>query len=563
MGNWQRFSGWRLDARGRLTRLMLLHRIAVESELEGLWTRADFFWGEFRRKLNPVALMNDLSQTFPGELGSSELATALSVQTFCLHLFNEVFVDAQCAFFNGYSERDQNPKPDWRQFDHLDHLSALLDVLEVDENFKLQLLGEATERRVQTCSSAGKWDDAKRHAADLLKRFPKSLQYQEMLASLEFARATVNLKQVESEQANRTDAAVLRPPIEALERMCIQFPSTARPYELAGRLHRIRAVKLANGGKLADALLAIEKAAAYDPSIDTLDEDRAKVGSMMKDLQQRMNELLRTIASRPNATLNYEGLQLQRDAMAGFAPSLDYRKSKEAEEITAKSQSAQLRTIWRRIGLAEPDEDVWDAQVNHLFEAMNAAMAQQPKNPASLDLVWNSIAEHDPRVAALDGVLITSFLKQRFFSQSDSPPRTPTDSPQLPVTDAPTSSGIPFGFWAFSRRDIRLKIQCVLACTLLLLVGILAIKNTIKVRQRETAWQQIEEANNRGDDFAVVKGSEVFFDSSPPKSDQRIHQVEAMYKSALLRWFSCLPGEPDSEALVHIRRFRSLFGAGG
>jgi len=141
----------------------------------------------------------------------------------------------------------------------------------------------------------------------------------------------------------------------------LQFPSTARPYELAGRLHRIRAVKLANGGKLADALLAIEKAAAYDPSIDTLDEDRAKVGSMMKDLQQRMNELLRTIASR-QTLLSLRGLQLQRDAMAGFAPSLDYRKSKEAEEITANPER-QLRTIWRRIGLAEPDEDVWDAQV--------------------------------------------------------------------------------------------------------------------------------------------------------------------------------------------------------
>jgi hypothetical protein len=563
MSSWQRFSGLGLQAQGRLTRLMLLHRLAMEAELQGLRSRAEFFWREFERKLTRALLIRDLSQTFSADFGGPEPAARMGIQDFCEHLINEVFIDTQCAFFNGYSEQDQNPKPDAREFYHLDRLWSLLDVLDVEDDLKLQLLGDAAEYRIQVCCNAEKWDEANSGATDLLRRFPKNLKFQELRASLEFARATAGLKQVESEEANRSDAKRLEEPIQALEQMCKQFPSTARPYELAGRLHRIRAVKLANGGKPADSLLAIEKAAAYDPSIDTLDDDRAKVGSLMKELQQRMSEVLKAVASRPNTSLNYEGAQLKRQAEAGFAPSLTYRQSKEAQDLTAKSQSAQLRTIWRRIGLAEPAEDVWDVQAKLLIEATNEAMSQRPEDSVSLDRAWSSIAEHDPRVAALDTERITGFLKERFLSQNDSKPQTSTDVPRFSVSEAPRNAGIPFGFWVFSSRDIRLKVQCVLACALLLLAGALALRNKIDFRQRESAWQQIQEAASRGDDFAVVEGSESFLDSSPSRSDPRTQQVESLYKSSLFRWFSRLPGQPDSSALAHVYHFRRLFGTGG
>src|SRR5215469_1217347 len=51
---WQRLAGWRLAPDQRVARLLLLHRLAFEAEMEGQFRRADFFWREALAQLGRV-----------------------------------------------------------------------------------------------------------------------------------------------------------------------------------------------------------------------------------------------------------------------------------------------------------------------------------------------------------------------------------------------------------------------------------------------------------------------------------------------------------------------------
>src|SRR5262245_49233612 len=62
---WQRCLGWRLDIPQRVGRLLLHHRMALTTELEGQGERADFFWHlvytDFKAVANQPAVWETLA----------------------------------------------------------------------------------------------------------------------------------------------------------------------------------------------------------------------------------------------------------------------------------------------------------------------------------------------------------------------------------------------------------------------------------------------------------------------------------------------------------------------
>lgn len=554
----QRLSGWRLDGQGRLARLLALHRFAIEAEIEGRWARADFFWTEVHAKLARPVVREDLAAMFGRGLTRTGDNCELGIGEIYRHLLDEVFVDTHCAFYNGYWQQTIKATPKSRQFCHLDYLAKLLDVSGASTSEQSQLLGEATEQRISVCRDSGDWNQAVELASSLLKRFPDRLEYQEMRASLEFARATHALKESDSESANLSEAAGLEPATDALDKMCEAYPSTASAYELAGRLHRIRGTRLVKGGKISDAMVEIEKAAAYDSGLEGITEDRTRLAEMMENLQKQMRVVQAAIAARSNATLSYQGQQLKQEAEKGSGAALAYQRSQHAKTVAERAQKAQLRTIWRRIGLAEP-ADRWDERANCLGRALNSIIALQAKDMSAVDRQWKSMIESDPDLAALDFSLISQFLGKRLFPSTETTSEPPP-ALVLPVSKAERRSQIPFAYWVFNGGDLRTKIQSALAVVLLLLAVALTTRDASLVRVREKAWQQIQESSLKGDDIGVITGSESFFSASPRKDDRRLTGARTLYQAAILRWFSRLPGEPDANALYHIRRYRSLVG---
>jgi hypothetical protein len=541
----------------------MLHRFAIEAEMEGRWDRADFFWQELQAKLAQPQFRTDLAETLSSPTTPARKKSELEPGEVYRHLVNEVFIDTHCAFYNSYSQQTAKTTPKSRQFAHLGYVTRLLDLSGASQDEQFQLVGEATEDRIRVCCDAGDWNQAVELASGLLKRFPDRLHYQEMKASLEFGRATHKLKNSESESANLSDADRVAPAIKILEEMCEKYPSTVAPYELAGRLHRLRAVKLANGGKLSEALLEIEKAAAYYPGLESLGEDRAKLGEMMQNLQKQVRAVLASIAARPNASLNYKGKQLKREADRGLGPALAYQKSEQAKAIGQRAESAQLRTIWRRIGLAEP-ADRWDERASRLISALSRIIEGKPEHMTAVERFWKSLAEGEPDLAALDYTPIRSFLRDRLFpGVAATPESRPIAAPILPVPTAGRRSKMPFGYWLFNGKDLRIKLQSALALALLLLASTLTVRDMRRARARESAWSQVQQASLKGDDFGVVTGCEAFFSAVPRNEDPRTQEARALYQGAIVRWFSRLPGKPDGNALSHIERYRDLMKEGG
>ena len=52
---WERLIGWKLNTLGKMGRLLLQHRLAMEAEFASQWKRADFFWQQVQIEIKSGA----------------------------------------------------------------------------------------------------------------------------------------------------------------------------------------------------------------------------------------------------------------------------------------------------------------------------------------------------------------------------------------------------------------------------------------------------------------------------------------------------------------------------
>jgi hypothetical protein len=142
-------------------------------------------------------------------------------------------------------------------FLHVGYIRDLLNLTEASPTERLKFLLPAIEAEIQALEIEKSWDAAAALAAELVELNHDDTRAQERLAWIYFRRAIEDApKGRELKHALRVNRS-----IEDLERLRRTGVDRSLYFDLIGRLHHLRAILLANGGQLPEALvLSAERA---------------------------------------------------------------------------------------------------------------------------------------------------------------------------------------------------------------------------------------------------------------------------------------------------------------
>jgi polyhydroxyalkanoate synthesis regulator phasin len=561
---WERFFGWKLDPPGRIGRLFLHHRMALEAELSGRCRRAQVIWNYVHNQLQKLcqdqatweALVADLKQPGLTVLGDPAMLRA--------RLVGEVFLDTHCAFYNGRIQAGAPLAPDDRAFDHLTFLENLLKFSELSSDDQLALLGPAKDNQITKYEEAGNWEQAIEISASMASKFPQAEPYQNKLGALVFAKTLSELSHGESHQENLADAKRLEYGIQRLHKFHLDYPHNVTLLDLLAYFHYLRAIKLGNASRVAEALVEVEKALIYNPSLEKGQETAEQLTEMMQTLQTQMEELEREIKYQPNTVLSEEGKRLRKQARKGFKLLNAYRESEELKRTLNAVRRAHGRQIWRDIGLPEP-ADGWEDRATALLGALGEVFNRPPQDKGKVRAAWNKVAKSDPSLADLDADLIAAYLAYRLFGadaenfqpKPDLP--KPVDFPVLMAPDQEKRDWEPFGYWLFNKGDLRVKAQAGLAIILILVTGGFAVRELLHRNTRTAAYRQITQAVAHDDYLAMIQAAEQFFAATVLSlRDERDQRVKELYDQAMVRWFAGQHGGLNAEAQFHLKRYQAL-----
>jgi hypothetical protein len=565
---------WRENLLGRggrtgrpIARLLRLHRLAMDAEIGAIWKRADYYWRELRAELRRLwkkslvweQALAELQQ--PGGTACDARASVLRDR-----LLHEVFIDTHRAFFGGLSEAVAQPSPGDRAFVHVAAIEDLLDYSPWPAARQQAVFGPLLEARVQAAVTAGARDQAAELATRLLARFPDVLEYEDLLVRAETTRTLAALGTGASESASLADAATLERGIARLERIRSDHPYYVGLYDSIGILQHIHAVKLANGGRLSAALLAVERSLTYHPGVQEVIEARAKLQGMMQGLQERMRAVEAAIARKYNTHLNAEGLRLSNEARTGNRLAEDFRKSAAASAVASARPVAAARTLWRQIGLPVPSER-WDERARLLLQALSTLQVSSSQSPEAVAAAWSSVAARHQDLDGLDAELICNFVRSR-LQGDDGPPQARSLATPPPLTvrarqRLPGSES--FLDWLTSRQGLALRAMTALAALLLAIAGLITTLDARHRRAQDSAWSNLQQAIERHDALGAVVAAESFLETPPPAAADATRQAAVLdiYSRSLVQWIARMQGAPDAVALRHLDRYRALVLRGG
>jgi hypothetical protein len=558
----QRLLKWKLDGVGRIRKLLTFHRVAFEAEIEGVWGRADFFWQEQRNELGSLwdreSLWEDVIAQVARQTG---IACDCSAKEIRDRLLDEIFLDTHHAFYLGLERPALSRAPSDRAYVHVEAIDQLLDRSSRSQDEKVAIYGPLFMDRIYACREADQWGQAVKFATRLVSRLPSDREALELLIHTEHLRTLKSLRPGKSESTEIANASIIQLGIERQEALLRLHPSNVSLFDSLGVLHHLRAVKLANGDKVADALVEIERSLAFRPDEEEVEKARPQLVGMMQALQQQMRAVELSLASRPNTHLNAQGLALRDQARRGLEPARRFRESNEAKQILRSREVAEMRSLWQRVGLPLPQEG-GDQSAFALARALERITANPPKKPAGIMAAWSHVVAADPLLAQLPLEPIDAFLRSNLFGEEKRKITStfPSPAPLNVRSQERRPGGETLAEWTFSRQNPWIKAQAVIAVVLILVAGMMSLTEARNRQARNRAWTGLEKAFQRRDDLGVVKASEVFFATSPPSGGdpQREARARSLYGEALVHWFLRSPGEPDVEALRHVERYRSF-----
>lgn len=538
------WTGWRLDTAGRIARLIATHRDAVRAELAGQWARAAFLWDESARQLDRLTPEN-------WEASARACGFSDTPDDWRRRVLTEVLLDTHLALYNGYL----SGHPD-RALLHLVRLEALAERCGLSAAERSRLLASAWDDRIRILRAKGDFQSAIRFAEERIDAEPDRLDHEETYVDIVMQQATAPLQTTgNSTQAIHKDEAI-DTGIATLERATRQRPRSASAYGALAALHRIRAVQLANGGRLSTALLHLAKAQSYEPDMEGLAEDEQKLVAMMQKLRTEMVEVAQQLKDRPGLTLSLEGQRLRLEAETGFSLLNGYRDSAQDQDVRAKADDARAFRIWRRAGLPDPP-DRWAERSKALLRALNQTLAGDPKDEHELERCWLSFAKKDNDIRHVSFENVRGLLLREVEGDAALP--VTESAPQLPIAEKEVRSPHePFAYWFFSRRGPYLKALAGAAVVMLIIAVTATAAAKMDSAKRETAWAEMIAASRQGDDDKVIAAAERFFSVDARSVDARVDDARQMYETALLRWFARLQGEPDAQARARVTRYKHL-----
>jgi hypothetical protein len=527
----QRLCGWNLDADGKVARLLLFHRLAKAAELTGRFRRANFFWQEAHGQLQRLS-----AQSTP-----------------CLaSLVKEVFLNTHLAFCRELTEE--------RASLHLDYIWQLIDRTALAQESKHELLAPATLRQISARQEAKQWRRAEKLAAELVAHFPTVDEYQDQLGAMLFNQTVSSLSDGDSQAKSLRDAETLQKGIDTLMRLRDDYPHNLTLMERLGHLHHLRAIKLTNGRRLAEALAEVQMALTFHPDLEAAQKTQQRLEQMMQDLRVQMATAAAERHAHPKKAYRRTDKRLKEEASKGFRLMDDFKRSAEAHLISEDLLAARGRRMWREIGLG-PLEPL-DLRPLVLYHSVQSILRDPPPMLEEVSRLWNQVAMANRDLAELDASPVCRYLSARLFGPEQGPaePSAAQEESPTPVSASRRRlSSEPFLYWLFSGQGKRVKIQCAVAIVLLALAFGLMWREMSHRKSRDTAYSQLQEAREARDYRRIVEGAEAFLSHPVLGRDGREVEVKALYSEALVRWFvGQVPPQDQKDA--HLRRYSSLMG---
>lgn len=550
----QKYLGWGLDPRARMVGLLQLHRGAFSLEQAGQWQRADFFWRKLNKELASPPYGEEFWDSVATSLVTAHPEAKLLGAPGILHqrFFRELLIDSHAAFHNGYAQ-EASEYAGQRAAQHLEYLRQIVELSPLNDRDKQTLRETAMWLHIETFVAANKWGQAIEVCRSLLALDRESLAYQNKLIDVLWQQVcNVPLTREHVERG-----------LQQVETLRNEFPFNETVYERLADLYYLHAQTLAAQGYLSSALVRVQYALVLNPASTVAAESMRELSEAMLSLISKAGEVRVALADNPTARLTQDGITFLDEAKAGFKPRDDYRDSVQARNAAATVAIAKARTLWHRMGLAEP-ADRWNARASKLLNAVNQIRTAAPPTSDLRAVAWREIARLDSDLNQLDEKVVCGFLQGEFQGEGD--PRekisagSPAKVPMLAATEpSPKQAGEPMDYWLMSRRDLRLKLQGVAAIVLLLVVGGLIFKDLRARSIRTATYHNILQAANDRQYLQVIQGAENFL-SHPlvATDDARDAEVIKLYNEALVLWVARQPGSLNTEAENHVKRYREL-----
>ncbi|MET4071879.1 hypothetical protein ABID58_006703 [Bradyrhizobium sp. S3.2.6] len=536
----QRHAGRGLSPIQQLARLLLLHRLAFEAELAGEFERADFFWRECNSQLRAASTRLDIWEAACAALEQKSVTSPEIMRDL---IVNELFIDTHIAFANGQLAKVRLD-PDDRAFVHLAFLRTLLEVQKVQPAEAALLLGPAIEAEMEVLQTAKRWDEAIARAGQYLALSPDDVASQERLALLHFRHA---LDRAPSKGDEISDAKWLDRKIEVLERTRSANPDWTMIYSLLAQLYQLQSIRLANGGRLADALVASRKAHVFAPTLDVAVETMSQLVENMNNLQAQMKAVESQLRAAGNMTLNAEGVRLQAEARRGFAPLDEYIKSEHPEQIAAARQRANARTLWQDIGLQTKPQPA-DEELLKLFVVVGELYGSERTDIADIAAAFRDKASSEPVIAdlAISAEAIAAFIMRRRRENASQPETERGAAPAHPVPEAAAAFSIPgpdkrvrqkpepLWFWLFGTQDPGYRLLAAAAAVAAIAVLGVSLADRQGSRAKSQAYSAITTAAGPDREKIIAAEAQRFLDAwTLQQNDLRIAQVQALRRDAL------------------------------
>ncbi len=602
----QQYLRWGLAPVDRIAYLLSLHYKALEAERASQWDRADFYWKDFYLEFPTVLGMKAVWDALAG-MASRIDGTQWMVSTEAIRqrLVNEVFIDTHCAFYNTFALNQSS-----RIAVHIQYIQQLSKYSNTSQDDYSTLYGVMLESVAMRETKDRSFDDLGRslHACDaLLAKYPDSLLYQEQFTRLFIARSSAGLLNSASQSSYERDANFLRKANEQMDSVLHQHPDGYDFYQAQGVTYHLRAIKQANAGNIADALLNIQKALVYSPGSIDASHTAQELVKTMKQYQASWETIQRSL--RFNQRLTEKGIKIRTEAVLGFGPMNAFAESIEYASIRNRQIVAQQRTIWRRVGLPIPAEG-WNEIAETLIKALSSAISPPPSDKAELPDRWKIVSQNYPELQTIDTRLIFSFLEERIFGSTTKRDHqlegvNPTQAVKIQLASVIVKrTREPLVGWILSRQDRSTKayffamamlIPIVAACLLFTAVSprlaayfdfvdaarqkspsaIIAHVDAYNAKwplscnsardsqmsqwYRDSYHNLIDAEFKDGDVNRALELSETYLSNTGVRCAQQLDEpILKLYDEIFVRWFISQGDDLDDRALQHVRNYQQI-----
>ena len=539
----QRHAGWHLSPNQQFARLLMLHRLAFEAELAGQLEQANFFWREANARLRAAWDRSDTWDAACAVLDHKPPVTSAEVIRDLV--VNELFVDTHIAFINGQFANEIPLDPGNRAFVHLGFVRTLLELQKAPPAEAALLLAPGIEAEIAALQTAKRWDDAIVRAAQHCAMSSDDAKLQDRLALLHFDQAIDRLSAKGNELS---DASWLGQKIEALERLRSANPDRMLTYSLLGQLYHLQSIRLANGGRLADALVAARKAHVFAPQLEDITKTISELVDSMTKLQAHMKAVENQLRTSGNMRLNADGERLQSEARQGFSPLEQYLKSGQPEQIAAARHRASACALWRDIGLEQNSRPA-DEKLFKLLEVVGELYGSERTEVEDIAAAFCSATTANPEIAELanSADIVAAFIVRRrrenageSVTEQESPA---TGVDQAAVAEAfsiPVSANVvrparePLWFWLFGTQDRGYRAGAVAAGIAALAVLGISAADWRGSQTRSQAYSAIMTAAGPEREKTIIAEAQRFLDAwTLQGNDPRKAQVQALWRDAL------------------------------